>query len=408
MGVESWLRLALAPEVGPVLGHRLLGALGSPEAVFAATERQLLSVSGLGASRVARLMDSTVQRVAHEEAERVRAAGVRLVTLADEEYPPLLRRLDYPPLLLWVRGRIEPVDRLAVAMVGPRTPSSYARLMTGALAPQLAAHGLTIVSGLAHGIDAEAHRAAIENGGRTLAVLGQGLGTAVYPQANAALAERIVAENLGALISIFSMTTEPGPGLFPLRNEIIAGLALGTLVVEAATTSGTLITARHAVAASRVVMACPGDANRRSAQGSNRLIADGAFLVQTAEDVLAALGQDLRHEKEALGLDCGAQPGIELSGKASSASDGAGIKHEDGAGGPESHPVFTRAGADALARMLMAMLGEEPLPADLIIERCAEQGHTHSAVLERLLRLEMDGLLRQMPGRLYALSTLPR
>lgn len=402
MPIESWLRLCLASEVGPVLGHRLLETFGAPEAVFTAPERQLLSVGGLGKSRLAKLLDPSVARAAREELERTRDAGVTLLPLAGDDYPPLLRRLDYPPLLLWVRGRLAPADRLAVALVGPRSPSAYARLMVAALAPPLAAHGLTIVSGMAHGIDAEAHRAALDAGGRTLAVLGQGLGSPVYPQQNAELARRIVEEDQGALLSIFPMNAEPSPGLFPQRNEIIAALSLGTLVIEAAETSGSLITARHAAAAERVVMACPGDATRRAARGSNRLIADGAFLVQTAEDVLAALAQDLRREGEALGLPAkkpaepSAAPGqLELDFAETPATPAASPLR------PAAAPLPSP--ADPVSRDILELLDAEPLPADLILEGCGERGHAPSAVLDRLLRLEMDGILRQMPGRLYAL-----
>jgi len=395
MAMESWLCLALAPEVGPVLAHRLLAAFGTPEAALAASERALLGVSGLGPSRARRLLDPAIRRAAQDEARRIAEAGARLVTFADDEYPPLLKRLEYPPLVLWVRGRIDPLDRLALALVGPRSPSAYGRLMAGALAPALAAHGLTLVSGLAHGIDADAHRAALDAQGRTLAVVGQGLGTPIYPSVNAELALRIVEEDRGALISIFPMATEPGPGLFPLRNEIIAGLSLGTLVIEASTTSGTLITARHAAAAGRVVMACPGDANRRLAQGSNRLLAEGAFLVQNVEDVLAALAQELRRERAELGTDAGEAATVPEEESERSGQDG-----RDHPGGAAPLPGY----ADDLVRLILQMLEEEPCPADLLLDRCLESGHAGPAVLDRLLRLEMDGLIRQLPGRLYALA----
>ena len=404
MALESWLRLCLAPEVGPVLGHRLLETFGAPEAVFTAPERQLLSVGGLGKARLARLLDPGAARLAREELARAAEAGVRLLTLADDDYPLLLSRLEFPPLVLWVRGRLAPADRLAVALVGPRSPSNYARLMLAELAPPLAAHGLTIVSGLAHGIDAEAHLAALDNGGRTLAVLGQGLGTAVYPQRNAELARRIVEEDRGALLSVFPLATEPGPGLFPQRNEIIAALSLGTLVIEAAETSGSLITARHAAAAGRVVMACPGDATRRAARGSNRLIADGAVMIQNAEDVLAALAAELRREGEGLGL--GGRP---ATGDAGAAANAPGqLELDFTAPAPSAAPplkppaqLFALPG-DPVSRAILELLDAEPLPADLLLEGCGERGHAPSAVLERLLRLEMDGILRQMPGRLYA------
>lgn len=390
MPLESWLRLCLAPEVGPVLAHRLLAAFQAPEAIFAASERELLGVNGLGKGRVARLMDPSALRLAREEIERASDDGVHLVTLADPEYPALLRRLEIHPLVLWVRGRLNPIDRLAVALVGPRSPSPYARLMAGLLAPPLAAHGLTLISGMAYGIDAEAHRAALDAGGRTLAVLGQGLGTPLYPHNNADLARRIAEEGRGALLSVFPMRTEPSPGLFPQRNEVIAGLALGTLVVEASDASGSLITARHAAAAGRVVMACPGDATRRAAHGSNRLIAEGAFLIQTADDVLAALAQELRCEGEELGLS---------PNKAAPAPAGQ-LEFEFAAPPPKlSAPQLT----DPVSREIVALLEAEPQPADVLLENCGERGHAPSQVLERLLRLEMDGILRQMPGRIYAL-----
>ena len=164
-------------------------------------------------------------------------------------------------------------------------------------------------------------------------------------------------------------------------------------MIEASPTSGSLITARHAVAAGRVVMACPGDATRRSAQGSNRLIADGAFLVQSAEDALAALAQDLRREGEALGLPA--------AQNADEAAENPGQLEFEFEAAPSLAPPPA---SDPLTRDLLAMIAEEPQPVDLLLDRAGEQGHAPSAVLERLLRLEMDGVVRQMPGRLYALT----
>ncbi len=240
--------------------------------------------------------------------------------------------------------------------------------MAGPIAGLLAAHGLTIVSGLAYGIDAEAHRAALDAGGRTLAVLGQGLGTPLYPHTNARLGERIVKEERGALLSVFPLATGSNPGHFPLRNEIMAGLSLGTLVVEAALNSGTLITARHASAVDRVVMACPGDANRRSAQGSNRLIAEGAMLVQTAEDVLAALASELRREMAEL-------PQADQVSATPGESDGEPIQ----ALGRRTDSL------DPVSKEILELLDAEPLHLDALIERCADKGFTHGDVLQRLL-----------------------
>jgi DNA processing protein len=387
--MEAWLRLALAPDVGPVLAHRLLDAFGAPERIFNAGRDELASVRGLGAGRLERLLDSSVQRLAAEEQKRTSSAGVRLIALDDPGYPELLRRLPYAPPVLWVRGRLAPEDRLALAIVGPRSPSGYARLMSEALAPALAAQGLTLISGLAHGIDAAVHRGALEAGGRTLAVLGQGLGTAVFPEQNRQLADRIVAEDRGALVSIFPMETAPAPGLFPQRNEIIAGLALATLVIEASHTSGALITARHAAAHGRTVLACPGDATRRAARGSNRLLADGAALVETAEDVLAAIGPDLRNEMAALGRD-------RLPGESDADSE---------ARADVPRPDFAAPGAaptDPIDIALLEALDREPLPVDVLVQSMAAHGHPAAQVQQRLLMLELDGRIRQLPGRIYA------
>jgi DNA processing protein len=387
-----WLRLTLTPEIGPVLAHRLLEVFGAPASVFTASPSDLQSIHRLGRARLQGLLDPSIARLADEEADRARRDGVRLVALDDPDYPPLLRRLPCAPLVLWVRGRIAPEDRMALAIVGPRSPSGYARLMSETLAPPLASHGLTLVSGLAHGIDAAVHRAALDADGRTLAVLGQGLGTPVFPEQNRDLARRIVAEDRGALISIVPMQTEPAAGLFPQRNEIIAGLALGTLIVEAGPTSGALITARHAAALGRTVLACPGDATRRAARGSNRLLADGAALVQTHEDVLDAIGPDLRNEMTALGRT--EDPPDAVTGDPENDSN-------DPAPKPETP---TKPLADPLDAALLDLLDAEPLAVDVLIERMSADGHAPPQVQQHLLMLELNGHVRQLPGRVYALA----
>lgn len=375
MDPAPWLRLTLTREIGPVLAHRLLDRFGSPETVFDSAG----DVEGFGPARRAALFSSESLERARREIELAGTAGVRLITLGDDEYPPLLRHLPAPPLVLWVRGRVAPADALALAVVGPRRPSSYARLMTRKIATELAAKGLSIVSGLAYGVDAEAHQAALEAGGRTIGVVGHGLGVTLNPQSNEALAKRIVDEDRGALVSIFPMQTEAYPGNFPMRNEIVAGMSLGALVVEAAPTSGALITARHAAALDRPVMACPGDATRRAAQGANALIADGAALVQTADGALGALGPDLRHAMEDFGLE----------------SD---EPNEPGAASPPSPNL------GVAAAMALEILAEEPLPADALLARLGEAGHPRAIVLDQMLELEIIGKVQQMPGGIYALK----
>ena len=387
----AWLRLALAAGVGPVVGHQLLEACGgAPEKIFSAPPSHLAQAAGVGPRRLEGLADRKTLEAARRELELAERLGVSLLTLDDPDYPALLRRMEYPPLVLWVRGRLSPADRLAVTMVGPRKPSSYGRLMTERLAGPLAAQGLTIVSGLAFGVDAAAHRGALEAGGRTLAVLGQGLGTPVAPQTNAPLAAQILEQDQGALLSVFPLETAPAPGLFPQRNEIVAALALATVVVEASPASGALITARHALTMGRRVMACPGDATRLASQGANRLIADGAHLIQTPQDVLEILRDDLRGEMAEL------EPGQIVT------TDEPGV-HAEQAPAPPSCAIPPAVPADPVSRLVVGALTREPQPMDLLIEHCAQAGHPHCAVLESLLQLEINGVVRQLPGRLYAL-----
>lgn len=388
---DAWLKLVLAEAIGPILGHRLLDRFGHPEAIFAASEEDLVSTPGLGRTRIASLFAECLGKSVRHEKRAMASSGVRLIPLDDPEYPALLKQLPHPPLALWVRGKLSQRDRLAVSIVGPRTPSAYGRLMTERLAGPLAARELTIVSGLAHGVDAMAHRAALESGGRTIAVLGQGLGTDVYPNFNQRLARQICEEDRGALISIFPMMTAARSGLFPQRNEIIAGMSLGTLIVEASPTSGTLITARHAAEAGRVVMACPGDASRRSAQGANRLIADGAVLIQRPQDVLHAVSTELRREMKAIGVH---------------------PEHEnDGAESAPSHNEPDRAAEpfrdDGLTCHLLRFVREAPQTIDMIMEACGAEGYERGRIMERLLELEMDGRLIQLPGRVYAIAGEP-
>ena len=394
-GLEAWLRLVLAPEIGPVLAHRLLAAFGSPEAVFSSTPRALGAVPGMGPRRLERLLDAAPARAAREELARCEAAGVTLIPFGNHAYPHLLGHVASPPLLLWVKGELLPGDRLALAIVGPRRPSGYARLMADRLAPALAAAGLTLVSGLAYGVDAAVHRAEVDAGGRTIGVLGQGLGAAVYPPANAELAAKII-DGHGALVSVFPMTAEPSQGLFPARNEIIAALSLATLVVEASSSSGSLITARHAAALGRTVMACPGDATRMSARGSNRLLGEGAVLVQAPEDALESLAPELRRAMAELGINAPAAAPVDGIDPDDAQPD---LFSQVPAAPWKPEPL---AFADPLDSAILQALGEEPLPIDAIMEKIEEAGLPPARVNQRLLELELSGHLKQLPGRIYA------
>lgn len=284
---ESILQLLMVPGVGPRIFQALVAHFGSAAAVISASEQRLREVAGVGPGLAGAIVQSKHEIDVAAELERCEKHDIRLVLFADHEFPPALQRIQDPPPLLYVRGRLVPRDELAVAMVGTRHATSYGKRQAEHLAASLARAGFTIVSGLARGIDASAHRAALEAGGRTIAVLGSGL-IDVYPPEHRQLAEEIA--TCGALVSEFSSTSHVSPGVFPRRNRLISGLSLGVIVVEAGTRSGALSTARHAMEQNREVFAVPGPVDSRVSHGSHSLLRDGATLVETADDVFAGLG----------------------------------------------------------------------------------------------------------------------
>jgi DNA processing protein len=264
-----------------------LKRFGSAGAVFRASGAELLSVDAIGPKLSAAITTAGNSDAADQELEECRRRGIRLISEDSESYPPSLRETPDPPSLLYCRGSIEPQDTLAVAIVGSRQCTLYGRQIAERLASGLARAGLTIVSGLARGIDAAAHRGALSAGGRTLAICAPGLAT-VYPPEHSGLAEEVAAQ--GALISESPLHREPRPGLFPQRNRIISGMSLGVIIVEAGRRSGALHTARHAMEQGREVFAVPGRIDSLPSQGSHDLIRDGVPLIRGVDDVLEALG----------------------------------------------------------------------------------------------------------------------
>ncbi len=281
---DALLRLALVPGLGPTTAQRLLDQVEDPGEIFRWSMDRLQAVDGIGGERARRICDPRgVDAVATERAQ-CHSAGVRIVTRGEDGYPQALTRLADPPLALWMTGALEPQDRLAIAVVGPRRPSSYAHRQAHRLSIGLARLGTCIVSGLARGIDTVAHQAALEAGGRSVAVLGSGHGK-LYPDENAPLAARM-ADGRGAVISEFPFFTPPSPGTFPRRNRLVAALGLATLVIEAGQRSGALITARLAMELGREVLVLPGNIDNPESVGSNQLIRDGATLVTSVEQIL--------------------------------------------------------------------------------------------------------------------------
>ncbi|REJ66344.1 MAG: DNA-protecting protein DprA [Planctomycetota bacterium] len=283
----DWLRLSLVAGIGPRHLRQLLDHFETAAAVLDASRTELQRVPGIGPKLSRAIAEARESIDATAELELCRTNHIDLVTLTDASYPRMLRELADPPPMLFVRGHLSSADLLAVAIVGSRHCTPYGRAQARRLAAGLARAGLTVVSGLARGIDAEAHRGALEGGGRTLAILGGGL-LKLFPPEHAELAAEVAQH--GAVVSEFPPRMEPQPGYFPQRNRVISGLSLGTIVVEASERSGALITARHAYEQNREVFAVPGPVDSRASRGPHALIRDGARLVATVDDVLEELG----------------------------------------------------------------------------------------------------------------------
>lgn len=355
--LADWLRLSLTPRVGLLTAHRLLADFRSPAAIFAAGHGAL--PDWLNAAQARALAAATAGETADAVAAQLdaiadwlRQPGRRVLALDDPDYPPALRATPDAPLLLYVQGRAELLARDALAMVGSRNASAQGASNAARLAEALSETGLVIVSGLALGIDAAAHEGGLRGAGGTVAVLGTGIDV-IYPQRNADLAGRIAQH--GCLVSEYPLGTAPQSSNFPKRNRIISGLARAVLVVEAAAGSGSLITARLALAQGRDVYAIPGSIHATLAKGCHTLIKEGARLVESADDVLAALA--------------GQPPGVALA-----------------------------APDDSFVDPLLAALGDDPAtPALLALRR----GLDLPAVQNQLLALELAGLVERLPGGVF-------
>jgi DNA processing protein len=279
---KYWLGFSLIPDIGPKRSLQLLHAFGGLQAAWEATHQQLVQ-AGLPVAVADGVLAARSRLNLERELERVRRVDAFLLTLVDDQYPPLLRDVDDAPALIYVRGELYPQDRLAVCVVGTRKPTLYGKDAAYQLARNLAANGVTIVSGLAQGIDAAAHRGALDAGGRTIGVMGNGISD-VYPHDSLPLAREIIRS--GAVVTEFPIGTAPTARNFPRRNRVMSGLSLGVLVVEAGEKSGALITARHAAEQGRDVYAVPSNIFNAEGRGTNRLIQDGAKLVMSVADVL--------------------------------------------------------------------------------------------------------------------------
>ena len=367
-GKLDWLRLARCGGIGAIRFHRLVGRLGSAGAA-------LRALPGMIAAGTATDVEVCPRDRAEKELEAIEELGAMLLAACEPSYPQALREIADPPPVLTVLGRIEALAGPAVGVVGARNASGNGRLFATALAAELASGGLTVVSGLARGIDTAAHGGALEAGAATVAVIASGVDVP-YPPENAGLARRIAEE--GAVVSERPLGAAPQARHFPRRNRIISGLSLGVVVVEAAPGSGSLITARLAAEQGREVMAVPGTPLDPRHKGTNQLLREGATLVESAADVLATL-RPLAHARplprQRAALDPRPPPAGAVAPAAATAPDG-------------------------LAALLAERLGPEPLAIDELVRQCDS---TVADVQDALVDLELAGRLERHPGNRVAL-----
>jgi len=353
-----WLALNTVPGVGPSIFHKLVSCLGDAHGVFSASPSRLSAVEGVGDKLVQAIKDPQVLRDAEEELKRVQDSNTTLITLRDTAYPQSLKEIYDPPPLLYVRGTLGPADVAAVALVGSRRCSGYGRALARKFSKDLASAGVCIVSGMARGIDTMAHQGALDADGMTYAVLGSGLDV-IYPPENKRLYQTITEH--GAVISEFPLNTRPEPYNFPKRNRIISGLSMGVVVVEAGAKSGSLITASYALDQGRDVYAVPGNVGTSTSQGTNRLIKQGAKLVETADEVL----EDLLPDAVRLGPHSAKREVSEDEGK------------------------------------ILAILSYTPVHID---EISRQTGLQISRLSSLLLDLELKGLASQLSGKNFVLA----
>ncbi|MEI7922296.1 MAG: DNA-processing protein DprA [Planctomycetota bacterium] len=401
MMVRDMLALVLVSGVGPVIIRKLLDQFGTASAAIRAGESRLKAVENIGprlAEKIARALDNTE---IDKEIALCKDHQVAIMLQSDDDFPECLREMPDCPAMLFVKGRIEPIDRLAVAVVGSRRSTQYGRRMADKLATSLARSGMTVVSGLARGIDEAAHRGALNGGGRTLAVLANGL-SQIYPPEMVPLANEIIKQ--GAIISEMPMGHPPLAELFIRRNRIISGLSLGVVVVEAAIRSGSLSTARHAMEQNRDVFAVPGPADSITSQGCHRLIRDGAKLVETVDDIIEELKPRVKHlmgdvqeaqQQRLFDLDAeDPAPGPDHASPPIS-------RTPPKAKGPISPQSSSKNVSPAVAslgpeeRELYALIGDEPTGADELISKSALPS---GRVMALLSLMEMRRVVKRSPG----------
>jgi DNA processing protein len=362
--LQYWIALNILPDIGPVLSRRLLSAFGSPENIFMMSLKELRQIQGVGENRALSIARFNGWDRVRKEIDLAVKNNIHIVSQADESYPEGLKRIIDAPPIIYIKGRIENADKYAVAIVGSRNSTIYGRQVAEQMGIKLASSGLTVVSGMARGVDTASHIGALKSGGRTIAVLGSGIDVP-YPASNRGLINKIASS--GCVISEFPFGTRPLRENFPRRNRIISALSMGVLVVEATLDSGSLITVTYALEQGKEVFAVPGNITSRNSRGTNDLIKKGAKLVESADEVISELAPQL---KGALKEDVLAA---------------------------ENEPAELTDDEKSVFRCLSV----EPKHIDTIIRE--EKINTGKA-LSVLLSLELKGVISQLEGKLFSLN----
>ncbi len=370
----AWLAAVLTPGMGAMRTVRAMSRLDAPARLFGLA---LTDLEGLGmpAASARHFFEGKSRAAAEDEAKRVEEQGASLLTHDCADFPERLREIFDPPAVLWTRGDTSLLNLPGIAVVGTRHPSVYGAGMAQMLSRELAARGIVILSGMARGIDTEAHKGALDAKGRTVAVWGTGVDV-IYPKENKRLAEGILVSG-GCIVSEFPLGTFPAPQNFPVRNRILSGMSVGVLVVEAAEHSGTRITARCAMEQNREVFAVPGNVTNKGAWTPNTLIKQGAKLTATWEDIWEELPSQVRADLE-----------DRLAGA-----------DESGMGEPAS--LFSEESLPATERLVFAQLRtDESVQLDELVERLAGQLPSPE-IFTALFEMELAGRIRQLPGKHY-------
>ena len=356
----------MVPGVGAITYRKLLNVFVTPEQVFSASYQDLIRIPGISDKMAGAILHFDFPDQMKQILEDIDKYQVRVITFDDGDYPHSLRTIFDPPPIIYLKGTPLQSHEIFVAVVGSRRASTYGRTVAEQLCRELAVKGVTVVSGMARGIDSAAHRGALQGGGRTVAVLGCGVNV-IYPPENQRLYHEILEH--GTVLSEYPLHTRPDRGNFPARNRIISGMSLGTVVVEAGARSGALITADTALEQGRDVFAVPGNITSASSQGANRLIKQGAMLIEHADDVLNALPLEISRE---IGL---LQPELPFEKK---------------------EPVLPSLSQEE--QHILACLESQPLHIDEITVRSQLPSGKVSATL---MMLEMKNLIRQMTGKMF-------